>query len=94
MRRHTQQYDSQCVGGELLNIANGALYAAGQAAPTQKLCGFTGDSGVRDQLKNVLAAQINIPTDTDVDEKDVRDIRVRWKINGTGLYSPLVARPQ
>jgi hypothetical protein len=84
-----QMYDSQSVGGELLNVGNGDEYAGGQAI-TQKLCGFTGDSGIRDQLKNVLACQIAMPFDAaDPDENDMRDIRVSWKINGTGLFSPL-----
>ena len=83
-----QQYDANCVSGELLNIGDGDRYEVGRAV-TQKLCGFTGDSGVRNQLKNVLACQIDAPVNAAPANFDERDIRIRWKINGTGLLNPL-----
>jgi hypothetical protein len=81
-----QAYDSVAVSGETLNLANLAVYD-GTAANTATISGFTGDSGTRDRLKNIMACQIGSPVVAA--NSDFRDIRVRWKVNGTGLFSPL-----
>ena len=90
-----QQYDAVAVSGETLqNIVGhqpGGLAAS--VAPytgvqdTLTVAGFTGDSGIRDRLKNVLGCIQKAPVGTATTA--VRDIRVRWRINGTGLFNPL-----
>ena len=74
-----QQYDSVAVQGEV---------HAGGATPV--VSGFTGDSGVRDQLKNLLGCTIELVNgDNNGADSDIRYYRIRTKINGTGLFSPL-----
>ena len=89
------KYDAVAVSGETLQNINGhnpgALgpsvvpYTGGQNTLT--VAGFTGDSGIRDRLKNVLACQIKAPAGTGTISR--RIIRVRWRVNGTGLFNPL-----
>lgn len=84
------QYDARAVQGELctrLNAANsGDAYTGAERSGV--VAGFTGDSGVSDRLRNLLACQVNLE-DGDANLTDVRDFRVRWRINGTGLFNPL-----
>ena len=82
-----QQYDSTAVQGEVLGPA---VNAQGGATPTHVISGFTGDSGVRDQLKNLLACTIELKNGNNNGvDTDIRYYRIRTKINGTGLFSPL-----
>ena len=80
-----QQYDAVAVQGEVLGPGATAVVA-----------GFSGDSGVRDQLKNLLACTIELKNGQggganvyDGTDTDIRYYRIRTKINGTGLFSPL-----
>ena len=80
-----QQYDAVAVSGEATTEAfNGA-------ASSSHVSGFTGDSGVRDRLRNFNNAIISAPaTGTLADAThDTRDVQIRWRINGTGLFNPL-----
>lgn len=88
------KYDAVAVSGETLqNIDSTALNAGAAIIPyvgtqnTLTVAGFTGDSGIRDRLKNVLACQIKAPAGTGTISR--RIIRVRWRCNGTGLFNPL-----
>ena len=91
-----QQYDSVAVQGEVLNHA-GTGGAFDGLLSTGCVVGFTGDSGVRDRLRNfnnsIVAAPSGpaagaAPAIADATH-DSRDIMVRWRINGTGLFNPL-----
>ena len=85
-----QKYDSVAVQGEVLNRADtGAAFNGGIS--TGCVVGFTGDSGVADRLRNFNNAIIAAPTGANISDPthDTRDIQVRWRINGTGLYNPL-----
>ena len=80
-----QKYDAVAVQGEVL---------VGGRTPI--VAGFTGDSGLRDQLKNLLACTIELKNGAgggfnvnDGSDTDIRYYRIRTKINGTGLFSPL-----
>ena len=83
-----QQYDAVAVGGEVCEANVG----------TPVVAGFTGDSGTRDQLKNLLGCTIELVNGWSVAAgtgastglyNDIRRYRIRTKINGTGLFSPL-----
>ena len=85
-----QQYDSVAVQGEVLAGATvAAPFNGGQA--TACVVGFTGDSGVRDRLRNFNNAIIAAPTGNNIADAthDSRDVQIRWRINGTGLFQPL-----
>ena len=80
-----QQYDATAIQGELLDPVGGR---------SKVVAGFTGDTGVRDQLKNLLACTIELKNGegggvNDGTGTDIRYYRIRTKINGTGLFSPL-----
>ena len=88
------KYDSVAVSGETLQTIDGAAGNVGATVlpytglqNSLTVAGFTGDSGIRDRLKNVLACQIKAPAGTGTISR--RIIRVRWRVNGTGLFNPL-----
>ena len=92
-----QQYD--CVAVQT------SLNAVSAAATPNVASGFTGDSGTTDRLKNLLSVQMNAVNFGDAiatmavaggatvgatpANNDYRLFRVRWRVNGTGLYNPL-----
>ena len=89
-----QQYDAVAVSGETLqNIDGNAAGLVASVLPytgaqnTLTVAGFTGDSGIRDRLKNVLGCIKSAPVGDATHA--IRDIRVRWRISGTGLFNPL-----
>ena len=85
-----QQYDSVAVQGEVLSrTSTGGAYVGNEA--TGCVSGFTGDSGVRDRLRNFNNAIISAPSGAGFADatNDTRDIQVRWRLNGTGLFNPL-----
>ena len=86
-----QQYDSIAVSGESTGDGAGGANTFDGTASTSYICGFTGDSGVRDRLRNINNAVIAAPTGANVADAthDSRDIQVRWRLNGTGLFNPL-----
>ena len=85
-----QQYDSVAVQGETLLRATGVAYTgANGQIPNAAVAGFTADSGVRDQIRNLLACQVSLAIPTTAANEDAREFRVRWRINGTGLFNPL-----
>lgn len=74
-----QQYDCRAISGEVIERAgNAGLYDQGNPAPTHAISGFCGDSGVKDQLKNLLACTEEIVEDGTPANSDNRIIRVRW----------------
>ena len=86
------QYDTVGVQGETLLQADGAGFDGTGASAT--VAGFTGDSGVRDQIKNLIACQVEMPVPpaglaNGAAMHDVRDYRIKWRVNGTGLFNPL-----
>ena len=79
------QYDAVPVSGECIGADNGA-----QAG---KLCGFTGDSGLQQRIKNVIGCTEKVPPVARFtpDEEDVRIVRIRWPVNGAGILNPIGA---
>ena len=85
-----QQYDSVAVQGEVLNQAQTGADFNGLLS-TGCVVGYTGDSGIRDRLRNFNNSIVAAPTGANIADAthDTRDIQVRWRINGTGLLNPL-----
>ena len=90
-----QKYDSVAVQGEVTGDEAGGAAEFDGTESTPLVSGFTGDSGVRDRLRNfnnaIIAAPVNTAHDLTIAAAtwDTRDILVRWRLNALGLFNPL-----
>ena len=48
---------------------------------------YTADSGIQKRCQNFLAATVALPASSNIAIYDKRTIRVRWPVNGTGIFS-------
>jgi len=58
------------------------------------MTGFTCDSGLATRIENLMACTERLPNPDGTDpgdERDVRIVRIRWPVNGCGIFSPVGA---
>ena len=83
------QYDSVCVSGISYTRTGNA-----DGRDDGMVNAYTGDSGIQKRCENLLACTVGLPDSTaeiPAAERDRRTIRVRFPLNGTGIFTPCAA---
>ena len=78
------KYDSVCVSGDAF-----AEDAGHGDAPFSKVSAFTADSGVQKRIENLMSCTVSMPVPAVPTEFEERIIRIRWPVNGCGVFSPV-----
>ena len=78
------QYDSTAVSGDA--FARNAVH--GNAANFSKVVAFTQDSGLQKRIENLMSCTVSLPVPgAEADQYDERIIRIRWPVQGCGVFS-------
>jgi hypothetical protein len=76
------RFDTVAVSG-LSHTIGGAANGAGDGCVNA----YTADSGIQKRCANFLSATVALPDSPAVTEYDKRRIRVRWPVNGCGIFT-------